>query len=385
MWLCLHALLQGKGKVTFVVGHLETDIRSAQGWKPVDLSKLNVVVLPPQKLISGGLELINENSDAIHVFVGFTGTKVGYNFLPLILYALVRKVKVSIINEPYSLSRFGYSSDDQPLLDYLRVLIRPVQYRAIALLINLLSRSGKPCIFPISLIAKEQFSGAGFALESLFPFGWFVPNLNTSRARPQKTTSLRMVYVGTMQKRKGVDLVVGAVRSLRSAGYELTLDLFGPAGQQAFDRLGPCISYKGRLTYEAVQSTISNYDVLVLPSRHDGWGVVVNEAILQGVPVIASDRVGAKCLLQNGKCGLVFHHDDAVDLANKIISLVENEESQNELRRNARTVSEEITPQKGAQYYLDVLEYHFYKKGNRPTAIWCEDEKGQPDLAPENI
>jgi glycosyltransferase involved in cell wall biosynthesis len=47
-------------------------------------------------------------------------------------------------------------------------------------------------------------------------------------------------------------------------------------------------------------------DVFVLPSRHDGWGVVVNEALGAGLPIIASDRTGAAHdLVQHGVNGFV--------------------------------------------------------------------------------
>ena len=46
-------------------------------------------------------------------------------------------------------------------------------------------------------------------------------------------------------------------------------------------------------------------DVLVLPSRFDGWGAVVNEALMVGTPVICSDRCGASDVIENGRNGYV--------------------------------------------------------------------------------
>ena len=60
-------------------------------------------------------------------------------------------------------------------------------------------------------------------------------------------------------------------------------------------------------------------DVFVLPSRYDGWGVVVNQAIGAGLPVICSDMVGAgHDLVDEDVNGLKFRAGDAASLAGKM-------------------------------------------------------------------
>ncbi len=71
------------------------------------------------------------------------------------------------------------------------------------------------------------------------------------------------------------------------------------------------------------QSEIAGYfcaaDVFVLPSRHEPWGLVVNEAMCFGLPVIASDRVGAGGdLVHDGKNGFVFPAGDTAALADRL-------------------------------------------------------------------
>src|SRR6185295_13276085 len=60
-------------------------------------------------------------------------------------------------------------------------------------------------------------------------------------------------------------------------------------------------------------------DLFVLPSRHEPWGVVVNEAMAAGLPVVLSDRVGAAPdLLVDGANGRLFPAGDAGRLADAI-------------------------------------------------------------------
>lgn len=81
------------------------------------------------------------------------------------------------------------------------------------------------------------------------------------------------------------------------------------------------------------RDTIPNFyaiaDVLVLPSTYEPWGIVVNEAMCFGLPVIASDKVGAAVdLVKNGYNGFIFPAKDAEQLSQaleKIIQLTPKE------------------------------------------------------------
>jgi deoxyribodipyrimidine photolyase-like uncharacterized protein len=76
--------------------------------------------------------------------------------------------------------------------------------------------------------------------------------------------------------------------------------------------------------------------------------------------------------LENGDCGLVFRSEDSSDLANKIVMLIEDHKLRERLKRNASEIGAEISPQKAAQYFLDVLNFHFYRTGKRPSSIWSD-------------
>jgi glycosyltransferase involved in cell wall biosynthesis len=89
-------------------------------------------------------------------------------------------------------------------------------------------------------------------------------------------------------------------------------------------------------------------DVLVLPSARtatflEPWGLVVNEAMHQGTPVIASDAVGAVAggLVRDGRNGLVVPAGDADALAARLRALATNPELRSALGRAAR---EDVAP-----------------------------------------
>jgi glycosyltransferase involved in cell wall biosynthesis len=368
-WLALKSLCHNS---TFVLGYMESEVRKAQEWKLVDLKELDPIVISPDKLKRDGIKILIENSDAVHVFQAFRGSE-GYNYFPLILYALFKGIKVVVYDEAYTISPVGYFHDEHPLLAQFKTWVRPALRYCMAKTLMAISHSHKPCIMPLSLIAKKQFIKAGFPLESLFPFGYFVPRLFNSKRNPMPSDTLHLIFVGALIFRKGLDILVEAIRELNAQGYKVTLDIYGSGDPQKAIWPDLPINYKGTLPFDQIQAVIAEHDLLILPSRHDGWGVVVNEALLQGVPVILSSRVGAKCLVQSTDAGLVFESENSSDLAKKMKALIEDPTLLLKLHNKALEVGEKILPEIAARYFLDTLLFYFYKIGVRPSAIWSNE------------
>jgi glycosyltransferase involved in cell wall biosynthesis len=75
--------------------------------------------------------------------------------------------------------------------------------------------------------------------------------------------------------------------------------------------VGPGLDF-GNLPHDHVVEAYVAADVFALLSRHEPWGVVVNEAAACGLPLVLSDRVGAAPdLLRNGENGFLVRVDDA--------------------------------------------------------------------------
>ena len=87
--------------------------------------------------------------------------------------------------------------------------------------------------------------------------------------------------------------------------------------------------------------------MLVLPSQHEPWGAVVNEAMAAGTPVIASDRVGAAVeLIRPGRNGFLHAVADIRAIAKAIGLLLSDEES----RQRIAAAAQKTAFEKGHQY-----------------------------------
>ena len=74
----------------------------------------------------------------------------------------------------------------------------------------------------------------------------------------------------------------------------------------------------GMQPMERISDIMQQYDVLILPSKHDGWGAVVNEALTVGLYVITSNHCGASYLLKNKQQGMIFTLEEAQGLGNVV-------------------------------------------------------------------
>ena len=140
-----------------------------------------------------------------------------------------------------------------------------------------------------------------------------VVSVPTDNATTGQGDMLRILYVGRLLPRKGVDLLVEAFNQL-CAHRNATLRIVGEGSDLA--RLQQMQSpaarqrtkWVGKVTNDQALRQYAQADVLVLPSRYEPWGLVVNEAMAAGLPVIAHHRCGAAIdLIEPGCTGLLLN------------------------------------------------------------------------------
>lgn len=136
-----------------------------------------------------------------------------------------------------------------------------------------------------------------------------------------------VLFSGKLSHRKGVDLLARAVGALPAATRPRTVIVWLGDGEerQALERMteGPeavQMRFVGFQNQRALSRFYHAADVLALPSRHsETWGLVVNEALHHGLPVVVSTRVGcAPDLVDAGRTGLVCEADSAASLTSAL-------------------------------------------------------------------
>ncbi|WP_424929910.1 glycosyltransferase family 4 protein [Amaricoccus tamworthensis] len=130
-----------------------------------------------------------------------------------------------------------------------------------------------------------------------------------------RTDPFHFLFAGQLIPRKDPLLLIEAFSRLPRDAARLTLIGTGLLADEIRKRAqGLNIDLPGQLPMEATRAAMAQADRLILPSRHDGWGAVVSEALISGTPVICSDRCGSAGVAQASGYGRIFPAGDPAAL-----------------------------------------------------------------------
>lgn len=203
---------------------------------------------------------------------------------------------------------------------------------------------------PSAFVAR-QLAAAGVPLPGLVVQPYGLPPAPPRRRT--RGTALRIGYIGQLAPHKGVDLAVGAVRAL--PGRAVRLSIHGPlttypAYVECLRTLAgddPRIELAGPYPRDAVHRILEDVDVLVVPSTwHEVAALVIQEAQMAGVPVIASTLGGSPEFVRDGVNGLLVDVADPAALPAAFGRLLDEPELLPRLERGSRpgrTVDDELT------------------------------------------
>jgi len=128
---------------------------------------------------------------------------------------------------------------------------------------------------------------------------------------------LRVLFVGRFDRQKGVDTFIGAMSQVEDLAYAYLIG--APViGGEPLPTIPINISLVGWQSRERLQSFYQSADVLVMPSRWEGFGLTAVEAMRSGLPVIASAVGGLVEIVEAGKTGILVEPNDASSIANVI-------------------------------------------------------------------
>ena len=152
---------------------------------------------------------------------------------------------------------------------------------------------------------------------------------------PTKTSNsddvCRFLYLGQIEKHKGVLLLVEAFQSLFREGRICELHIVGSGSimpeVESLVRGTPQIRIHGRMDRSQIPELFSQTDVTVVPSLcYENSPTVIFESLTCGVPVVASRIEGIAELIQEGENGLTFETEDSASLREKLLWCLEHRE-----------------------------------------------------------
>lgn len=182
-------------------------------------------------------------------------------------------------------------------------------------------------------------------------------------ARGCKPT-VSILYVGSLIPRKDPITLLKSFEFLATKYPEVQLQIVGEGQLQSElkarvseNGLAERVMFLGFLRDDELRAAYLAADLFVLPTvGHEGWGVVIQEAMAAGLPVIASSRVGAaEDLLKSGHGGRLFDPGSVESLIGLLTELIENDELRTELGRRARERVRSTSAESAARKLLKFL------------------------------
>lgn len=181
------------------------------------------------------------------------------------------------------------------------------------------------------------------------------PYVCADHATPREPSGEPVVgFVGSLIHRKGLDILLNAIARMDDPPR---LEIVGVGAEEAALRrlaaqLDVRVAWLGHLSSAQTNEARRRWWLQAVPSRYDGWGVVVNESLASGVPVLASQMTGAAIDLLDGRCGDVVRSEEHWLCAlTTWLPIARNAET----TAAARRVAELISARRAARWLLDVL------------------------------
>lgn len=327
--------------------------RLADGWNIPEMGNVKIIMAPNDNEIE---QLLNENTDAIHIITGIDGFKMPYKAFQM---ATTRGLKVMNMLEPYEWAG-------------IKGFLRWVKYSMLQI------RYGKKIdgILAIGALGEKVYKKAGFKASKLFQWGYFTASPEASPHPSPKgkgEEKPRILFVGRLDENKNSRMLIKTMEPIMKDVDCLTIVGDGVLHDEIEAMVAeiPNAHYLGNVPNTKVHELMQQHDILVLPSNYDGWGAVVNEALQNGMRVIVSENCGANVLVDGKTRGEVFRfRGGQQSLTNILKRWIKKGPLSQEERKEIKTWAEEHISGEKAAEYLEEITNHIYNGAERPVAPW---------------
>lgn len=182
----------------------------------------------------------------------------------------------------------------------------------------------------------------------------------------KSSVNIDILWCARFLKWKHPELVVKLAQFLKIKGHKFHINMLGSGdelipSQRLAERLGVAenISFLGNRPNNEVLKMMQTHHIFLFTSdRNEGWGAVLNEAMSNGCPVVASNKVGAvPFLIEDGVNGSIFRSEDIAAFTRKVEELIVNPQLRKQYAINAyHTIKDEWSPRIAAHNFMRLLE-----------------------------
>ena len=336
-------------EVVLFVDESISKFRINQGWKVPKTGKTKIFINKDINFIKG---FIDKNQNSYLIFSSIHSIK---SCELAFKYAVKKNERlIGIISE-------GHKSND------LKMPLRIIRSRLFYL------KYGKKIkfIFAIGDIAVKWYVKSGFSEKVVYNWTYFVDNKKKSSLIPktEKNNKFALLFVGELNSNKRILNLIDVVKDISDVDLKVVGEGKFTSKVKTYSEIYDNIQYLGILENSLVFEIMKNSDLLILPSKHDGWGAVTNESLLAGTPVLCTNTCGSSVLLDGRIRGESYKWSKK-----RTRKLILKWKGKDNLEVNRNIIikwSANLLAENAISYFTDVM-HHVSKKTNdlKPKAPW---------------
>jgi glycosyltransferase involved in cell wall biosynthesis len=215
-------------------------------------------------------------------------------------------------------------------------------------------------------LAQEAYSAHFGSPDCIFSMPYLINHDEFMRVRREDGPAsgpVRFMTCSELIHRKGIDVVISAFQHAAGLNADISLTIVGDGAER--NRLESSIdeahrdriSFRGSIPFSERANGFAEADVFIHSARHEGWGIVIQEAMAAGMPVIATKQTGAAYeLIDAGTNGFLFNAEDEDALVTHINWFADHRQEISGFGCSARAAVAHLTPEWGAAELVRITQ-----------------------------
>ena len=208
-------------------------------------------------------------------------------------------------------------------------------------------------------ILEYPFSSVNYTKKDLKPLS---ENEITNKKNKEGLNKIVLLTIGQFIPRKGINILLKAYKDLNYNNVSLLIIGGGSLKNEYLNYIKKYnirnVIIKNFLQKDELVNYYKISDIFILPTTYDIWGLVINEAMSFGLPIITTNKCGSAIdLVKEEYNGYIFKVNDVEDLNCKLKLLIENKELRKKFSLNSKTIIIKYTIKNMVKKYLDAINF----------------------------
>ncbi len=217
-------------------------------------------------------------------------------------------------------------------------------------------------------IKNKKFSnvvtiGVGLDEENFSKTKMDIENKAIEELKNAKERKKYLLYIGKIEERRNIKQLLKITKEIYKQNKNIKLIIVGNGEKTYVEEcfnyakdigIINCVTHIKSMRQDELLELYNLCDVFLLPTSYDIFGMVLLEAMYQGLPVITTPNGGSNTIIENGKNGFIYNLNEEENVIQKILKLLQDEKYRKEIGENASiTIKEKFLWSKLVEKFLN--------------------------------